>query len=398
MTPPTQRCALINGRVFTGEEFLDRHAVLLDGSHIAALVPQDALATAAADMARLDLGGHLLAPGFIDLQVNGGGGVLFNDIPEPATLRRIAAAHRRFGTTGFLATVLTDSRARRAQAVAAVRAALEEGVPGLLGVHLEGPHLNPARRGIHDPGPMGPPEPDDLALMTALGPGRTLVTLAPEVVPADTIRALAAQGVRVSIGHTAAGYAEIRAALAAGATGFTHLFNAMTPFGSREPGAVGAALDDPGSWCGVIADLHHVHPASLRVAWRAKAPRRLMLVTDAMPPVGTDADRFTLYGRPITVREGRCVDAEGTLAGSVLDMASAVRNTVHAVGLPLAEALRMAATYPAEFMGLERTRGRIAPGYRADLVLLDAELRVRATWIGGAPAWSAGAEQAGRPA
>lgn len=379
--------ALCNATIHTGDAVHTGLAVLVDAGRIVGLIPNAAVP---AGVLRLDLGGGVLAPGFIDLQVNGGGGVLFNDSPDVPTIRRIGAAHRRFGTTGFLPTLITDSRDKRQAAMTAVRTALADGVPGVLGIHLEGPHINPARRGVHESRWIGPPDAADLALMTSLGTGRTLVTLAPETVAPAVIRTLVSHGVRVAAGHSAASYAETGAALAEGITGFTHLFNAMPPLAGREPGIVGAALDDAASWCGVIADGHHVRDAMLRLAWRAKAPRRLFLVTDAMSVVGAEngdgngnGNGFMLLGESITVAEGRCLTADGRLAGSALDMAAAVRHCVRRLGIPLAEALRMASTYPAEFLGVADRHGRIAPGYAADLVHLDDDLRVRATWIGG---------------
>ena len=378
--------ALTNATVHTGTAVLTGHAVLLDdGGRIAGVVP---LAELPAGLARTDLGGGVLAPGFIDVQVNGGGGVLFNDAPTPEAIARIGAAHRRFGTTGFLPTLISTDRETMARAASAVRAALAERTPGVLGLHFEGPHLNPARRGIHDARHIRPLAAGDLDLLTSLGDaGVTVVTLAPERVPPEAIRTLAARHVRVCAGHTDGTRAELGAAIREGVAGFTHLFNAMSQLGSREPGAVGTALADPDVFCNIIVDGHHVHDDSVRIAWRAKARGRLFLVTDAMPPVGAEgaaASGFRLGDRDIAVRAGRCVAGDGRLAGSALDMAGAVRRCVRRVGVPLDEALRMASTFPAEFLGRGGELGRIAPGWRADLVLLDGrDLRVRATWIGG---------------
>lgn len=378
--------ALVNATLHTGDSVLAGAALLIDGPAIAAIVAPEAIPPEATVM---DLGGGILAPGFIDLQVNGGGGALFNDTPDLPTLRRIAAAHRRFGTTGLLPTLITDSAETRAAAVATVRAALAEGVPGVLGIHLEGPHIAPERRGVHDARFIAPPDANDLALLGGLSGLPALVTLAPETVPPEPIRRLAAAGLRIAAGHSAATWAQAKAGFAAGITGVTHLFNAMSPLGSREPGMVGAALEDDTVWCGIIVDGHHVHDASVRLAWKAKAPGRLFLVTDAMPPVGatesgaTESGGFQLYGEDIRVEDGRCVTADGTLAGSALDMATAVRNAVERVGIPLDEALRMASAYPADFMGMAARRGRLRPGLAADLVHLDERLRVRATWISG---------------
>lgn len=373
--------ALTNARVLTAHGWRDDLAVLVEGERIAALLPNDHPQVRAAQVQ--DLAGALLVPGFIDVQVNGGGGALFNAAPTVATIRTIGAAHRKFGTTGFLPTLISDSTDVMRAALAAVEQAFDEGVPGLLGVHLEGPYLAPERKGVHDPKWFHVPGEEELELLCAPHRGVRLVTLAPERVPHASIARLAAAGVIVNAGHTAADHATIRAALAAGVRGFTHLFNAMTPLGSREPGVVGAALDDPGSWCGIIVDGHHVHPTSLRNAIAAKTRGKTLLVTDAMPPVGADSTEYVLNGETIVVKDGICQTANGVLAGSALDMATAVRNSVAMLGLPLDEAVRMASTYPADFLGLGSSHGRIAVGCRADLVAMDAGCRVQQSWIGG---------------
>lgn len=368
-----------NGEVLTPQGFRRGLDVVVEDGRIAAVAPAARIAGADA----IDLDGDLLVPGFIDTQVNGGGDVLLNDTPTVDGVRRIAEAHRRFGTTGLMPTLISDDASVMREAIAAVHGAIDEGVPGVLGIHLEGPWLAEARKGVHDPHKFHTPDAPELDLVASLGNGATMVTLAPERFAPDTLRALAARGVLVCAGHTAATYEQLRDAFAAGVRGVTHLFNAMTPLGSRDPGAVGAALDDPDSWCGIIVDGHHVSDAALRIAIAAKPRGRMMLVTDAMPPVGGEREEFTLYGTAMTCRDGKCTTADGTLAGSALDMASAVRNCVQRLGLPLDEACRMAAQYPAEFLGLGDELGRIAPGYRADLVRMDRDLRVKGTWIGG---------------
>lgn len=373
--------ALTNARVLTPDGWRNDLAVLLDGERIVDLLPLCDPRVSAATVH--DLRGAMLVPGFIDTQVNGGGGVLFNDAPTVETIRRIGAAHRRYGTTGFLPTLISDSVDVMRAALAAVEQALAEGVPGVLGIHLEGPYLAPARKGVHDPKFFHTPGSEELALLCAPHRGVRLLTLAPERVPSASIGALAAAAVIVCAGHTAADYVTTHAALAAGVRGFTHLFNAMTPLGSREPGVVGAALEDADSWCGIIVDGHHVHPASLRVAIAAKPRGKMVLVTDAMPPVGAADPSYLLNGETITVKDGICQTAQGVLAGSALDMAGAVRNAVQLLGLPLDEAVRMASTYPADFLGLGATHGRIAAGYQADLVVLDDDFRVQRSWISG---------------
>jgi N-acetylglucosamine-6-phosphate deacetylase len=378
---PGSNLALVNGRVLTDRGIEEGLAVLVQTARIVAVVSEHEALQRADDA--YDLQGAILLPGFIDCQVNGGGGVLFNNSPDTESLRRIGAAHRKFGTTGFLPTLISDDVGRMREAVAATRAAIVQGVPGVLGIHLEGPYLAPTRKGTHDPSKFRVPDAQEIELATALDNGITLITLAPERVGADTVRALVERGAIVCAGHTAASYEETRTGIDAGIRGFTHLFNAMSPLTGREPGAVGAAMEDAGTWCGVIVDGHHVHPASLRVALKAKARGKVFLVTDAMPPVGADDPSYELYGEVITARDGVVRNAAGTLAGSALDMATAVRNSVRILGLPLEEAARMASAYPAEFLGIGDRYGRIAPGYHADLVALDDDLQVVATWIDG---------------
>jgi len=378
--------ALVNGRVMTEDGLADGLAVRVHGERIAAVGPA---AEVAAGARTHDLGGASLLPGFVDIQVNGGGGVLFNAAPTVDAIAAIGRAHRRFGTTSFLPTLISDDLDVVAAAIAAVREAIAQGVPGVLGIHIEGPFLNPRRRGIHQLDKLRRIDEAALELLTSLGVGRTLVTLAPETTSQQVIEQLVAAGVIVAAGHTSASYATVRAALDRGLSGFTHLFNAMPPLASREPGVVGAALEDQASWCSLIVDGHHVDPVTLRLALRCKPLERFILITDAMPSVGTSDRSFALQGKVIRVKGGLCVDEHGTLAGSDLDMASAVRNAVRLLDLDLAEASRMASRNPAEFLGLGEAMGRIAPGYRADLVLVDDDIQVLDTWIGGEDAVSA---------
>ena len=373
--------ALINGRVLRADTFVRGQCVLIEHGRILDVLPADDARCRSA--VPYDLGGGLLLPGFIDLQVNGGGGVLFNDAPSVESIRAIGAAHRRFGTTAFLPTLISADLDIVARAIAAVRAAIATGVPGVIGIHIEGPFLNAARKGVHDPAKLRELDPSALGLLTSLHSGRTLVTLAPEMTTPQLIQQLVAAGVVVSAGHTNASYAEIRAALAHGLSGFTHLFNAMSQLTGREPGTVGAALDDQGSWCGIIVDGEHTDPVVLRIALRCKPHDRFVLVTDAMPSVGTNQASFELQGRRISVHGQACVDEDGRLAGSNLDMASCVRNAVAMLGVPLPQAVRMASQTPAEFLGVAAEYGRIAAGQRANLVLTDDTLNVRETWIDG---------------
>jgi N-acetylglucosamine-6-phosphate deacetylase len=372
--------ALVDGRVMTEGGLVDGLAVRLRDDRIVAVGPRDEVAFGARVHS---LGGGILLPGFIDTQVNGGGGFLFNDSPSAAAIELIGRAHRSFGTTGFLPTLISDDLATVEAAVAAVRQAIERGVPGVLGIHIEGPYLSEMRRGIHEASKLRRTDETSFALLTSLHAGKTLVTLAPEATGPGLIARLVKAGVVVSAGHTDADYADVRAALDQGLSGFTHLFNAMSPLTSREPGAVGAALEDTRAWCSIIVDGVHVDPVVLKLALRLRPLERFNLITDAMPCVGSGQTMFALQGKIITVRDGACFDDVGTLAGSALDMASAVRNAVHMLGLPLADASRMASANPAAFLGLAHERGRIAPGCYADLVLLDDDLQVLGTWIEG---------------
>jgi N-acetylglucosamine-6-phosphate deacetylase len=369
--------------VFDGDAVLPDRAVVIEDGRIAAILPRSAVP--ADDPVEELLPGAWLAPGFVDAQVNGGGDLLFNDDPSAETITAIAAAHRRFGTTGLLPTLITDASAKMRRAIAAVREAMPEN-PAILGLHLEGPFISPERPGVHDPAAIRQPAEDDFSLLTSLGEGVTLVTLAPECVPEGFIRRLAEAGVRVSLGHSMATYDETLRALADGLTGFTHLFNAMRPLASRDPGPIAAALEAQGCWYGLIADGVHVHPAMLRLALRGAG--RAMLVTDAMPPVGGRRESFNLYGEAVAVRNGRLLRADGMLAGAALDMGGAVRNAVAMAGASLPQALRLASRHPAEFLGLGDRLGRLAPGYRADLVaFMPEDVRVLRTWVAGQGEW-----------
>ena len=377
--------ALLGARIFDGEDWHDSAALLIDGADVAGIVPETAVPRG---VSVVRLAGGVLAPGFVDWQVNGGGGVLLNDAPTPETMQRIADAHARFGTTALVPTLISDRSAAVTAAIASARVAVAAG-QGVVGLHLEGPHLAPSRKGTHLPAHLRPMTDADLAELCAAAAALPvlLLTVAPEQVSPAQVAALTAAGALVSLGHTDCDAATARVWFDAGARGVTHLFNAMSGLGHRAPGLVGAALDDGRAWGGIIADGAHVDAISLRVALRAKrGPGRLMLVTDAMSLVGAAGDRLTLDGREIrrTVMGGvsRLTLADGTLAGSDLDMATALRFAVANLDIGLAEALRMASRYPAQFLGLA-DRGHLGPGARADLVHLDDALRPRGVWRAG---------------
>jgi N-acetylglucosamine-6-phosphate deacetylase len=376
----TSQRAVAARHVFDGTVVHEDAAVVIEDTRIAGMMRRAALPATVPVEVLPDTA--WLAPGFIDVQVNGGGDVLLNDAPTPEAMSAIAAAHRPFGTTALLPTLISDRPEAMQRALASVDAAVARD-PSVLGLHLEGPFLSPQKPGVHDPAVLRAPTREDVELLKAPRKGVLLVTLAPEQVPKGFVAALAAAGIRVSLGHSMATYAQAHAALKEGLTGFTHLFNAMRPLESREPGPIAAALETSDAWFGIIVDGVHVDPAVLRLALRGSA--RPMLVTDAMPPVGGKKPNFKLYGNEIAVRDGRLTRSDGTLAGAFLDMASAVRNCVRMLGVPLERALRFASRHPAEFLGLGQSLGQLQPGYRADMVAFDPDdVRVLSTWVAGA--------------
>jgi N-acetylglucosamine-6-phosphate deacetylase len=385
----TALTAITGARIFDGDLWHEGSALLIDDGKVAAIVPHREVP---ADVRAVPMDDLSLVPGFVDLQVNGGGGVLLNEQPDLEGIRTICAAHARFGTTGLLPTLITDNRTVTTQTIAAGLAAQQAAVPGFLGLHLEGPHLSVARKGAHDPALIRPMEDADLArtIDARKGLDALLMTLAPENATNAQIAALHAAGVTVSLGHSDCGYDTASAAVEAGARMMTHLFNAMSPLGHREPGMVGAALDLGHLNAGLIADGFHVHPASIAAALRAKrGPGRIFLVTDAMSTIGTDMKSFFLNGREIFREGGRLTLADGTLAGADIDMASCIRYMRDHVGIDLEEALRMASLYPAEAIGMTGRKGRLTHGHDADFAVIDDNVDVLSTWIAGTPVFAA---------
>ncbi len=330
---------------------------------------------------QLDIGGGYLLPGFIDTQVNGGAGTLLNDKPTVEGIAAIGRAHRAYGTTGYLPTLISDRLDIVDTAMRATEQAIAQCVPGVLGIHIEGPFISTERKGIHNPTLFRTLDAESKALLKSLKRGKTLVTLAPENCTPDDIAELSDAGVILSAGHTNATFETTRVAFASGVTGVTHLFNAMSPMTHRAPGVVGAALENQSVYCGLICDGRHVDWAVLRIALRTRPHDRFMLVTDAMPTVGSKTKTFALNGKHIHVEDGVCVDGNGTLAGSDLDMATAVRNTLLHLRVDVLDAAIMAATAPARFLGLDDTRGSLAIGKRADVVWMNGNFEVVQTFI-----------------
>ncbi|POO55313.1 N-acetylglucosamine-6-phosphate deacetylase [Agrobacterium rosae] len=375
--------ALTNARIFDGFAWHDESALLIDGGKIADVVVMTDISSG---LEQVDTDGAIIVPGFIDLQVNGGGGVMLNDDQSVEGIRQICAAHAKFGTTSLLPTLITDTREITVAAIKAGLEAKDAGVPGFLGLHLEGPHLSVARKGTHHPGLIRPMEDIDLQNLLAIGHSfnALMITVAPENTTEDQVRALADGGFIVSLGHTNASYETAMAYAKAGARTITHLFNAMSPLENRTPGLVGAALDMGNFSAGIITDGYHVHPASLGAALRAKrGPGRIFIVTDAMSTIGTDLTGLTLNGRQIYRKDGRLTLADGTLAGADIDMLSSVLFVHRKLDVDFGEAVRMASLYPAEAAGVADHKGKLAPGHDADFVILDSDYEIKSTWIGG---------------
>lgn len=364
-------------RLFDGQAFLDDQVLTIVDGQIMAIDQ---------DISNSDITVNgLVAPGFIDLQVNGGGGALFNDSPSVDNLKTIMSAHAKFGTTAMMPTLITDKIEIMQQAAEAISQAISEGVPGIVGIHFEGPHLSIDKKGTHCADYIRPISDAEWQVLSRQDLGQIIVTLAPETVSSEDVSRMVKLGINVCLGHTNADYKTTQQAIDAGASGFTHLFNAMSPLQGREPGVVGAALLNNHTSCGLIVDGFHVDYASCKLAIQAKPQGKVFLVTDAMPPVGTDQTQFALYDRTVYVDNGKLTSTTGELAGSSLDMASAVKNTHQKLGIELGEAIRMASVYPAQYLYQNKTviRGELIPGKQADMVVLNDDLSVQETWVAG---------------
>ncbi|MDH6231203.1 N-acetylglucosamine-6-phosphate deacetylase [Mesorhizobium soli] len=384
----TDNFAIVGARIFDGQAWHNRSALIVRQGVVERI---EAGTQVPAGLHVIELNGGMIAPGFVDLQVNGGGGVMLNDAPSVAAIRTICEAHAPFGTTALLPTLITDTPELTAEAVAAGAEATQEKVPGFLGLHLEGPHLSLARKGAHDPKLIRPmTDADEGALIAAREKMPVLLTtIAPESVEPGRVSRLAQADVVVSLGHTDSGYKTAQAFAEAGATMVTHLFNAMSQIGNREPGVVGAAIDGQSFYAGLIADGIHVHPTAMQIALKAKKGYgKIFLVTDAMATIGTDMKSFTLNGRLIKRENGSLRLEDGTLAGADLDMISAVRFMHKTIGIELEEALRMASLYPAEAVGQDGRLGRLMIGSAANIVHLSDDLSVKGVWIEGAKVFS----------
>ncbi|KHS69455.1 N-acetylglucosamine-6-phosphate deacetylase [Pectobacterium brasiliense] len=378
--------ALTHSRIFTGHQILDNHAVVIADGLIERVCP---LAELPAGIEQHDLSGAFLAPGFIDLQLNGCGGVQFNDSLDTIsvkTLEIMQQANERSGCTSFLPTLITSSDAFMKHSIAVMRDWLAQNKHQALGLHLEGPWLNVLKKGTHDPAFIRKPTQELVDFLCANADAITKITLAPEEVEPSVIRQLTAAGIIVSAGHSNATWEQAKLGFAAGIRFTTHLFNAMPYLTGREPGLVGAIYDAPEVYCGIIADGRHVDWANIRNSKRIKGDK-LVLVTDATAPAGADIDQFIFAGKTIYYRDGICVDEHGTLSGSALTMIDAVRNSVEHAGIALDEAIRMATLYPARAIGVDKQLGSIESGKVANLTVFDRDYHILKTFVNGNPVW-----------
>ena len=371
---------LVGSKIFDGDKFLDGMAIVLEDGIIAKMLPANDIDT---ESTVINLAGGIIAPGFIDLQVNGGGGSFFTNDTSVEALKIIVNGHRPTGTTSMMPTLISDTREVHQAGVKAVIDAIEQGVAGILGIHIEGPFFSLAKRGAHNEKYIRRMTAEDETWLTKIKGCKVIVTIAPEEVQSGQIKNLSNAGIYVCAGHTNAKYEDVIRGINEGLSGFTHLFNAMSPLAGRLPGTVGAALESDSTWCGIIVDGHHVHAASVRLAYQTKPRGKLFLVSDSMSTVGAEEKSFIIYGETISEKNGALVNAQGRLAGSAIGLIDAVRISVMEVGLPLEEVLRMASLYPAEYMEIACELGRIKSGYRADLVHFDDDFNVKHTWVAG---------------
>jgi N-acetylglucosamine-6-phosphate deacetylase len=374
--------ALTHGRIFTGHDVLDDHAIIIADGFIDRICPQAELPQ---DIATRDMGGAIIAPGFIDVQLNGCGGVMFNDTADAVsveTLEIMQKANERSGCTSFLPTLITSSDELMMHAVSVMRDYLDKHQNQALGLHLEGPWLSLVKKGTHNPEYIRKPDPSLVNFLCQNADVITKITLAPEEVDPAVIRQLVDAGIRVSAGHSNATWQEAKRGFRAGISFATHLYNAMPYITGREPGLTGAIFDDPDLYCGIIADGLHVSYANVRTAKKLKG-EKLCLVTDATAAAGSDIDQFIFAGKTIYYRNELCVDENGTLSGSALTMIEGVRNLVEHVNIALDEALRMATLYPARAMGVADRLGTLEAGKVANLTAFSRDFKIIKTIVNG---------------
>ena len=371
--------ALLGSQIFCGERFYDDHALLVDGKSIVDIVDKN---NTPDNFNKIELNQGILAPGFIDLQVNGGGGVLFNNSPNQESLNTIIKAHQFFGTTSVMPTVISDSLEVLEQCIKTVTEEIKNN-SSLLGIHIEGPFFNTKYRGVHQKQYISTINSDYLNLFESLKGFPVMLTLAPECISSQQLKHLTSLGIKTLAGHSDATYDELDDAIKNGLDGFTHLFNAMSQISAREPGVVGSALHFENTFASIIVDLHHVHPSLIQLAYQLKPTGKLFFISDSMATINHGKPSFELYDEVVNESDGRLVNSEGKLAGSSITQIDAVKNAYQKCNIPLNQALAMASRYPAEYLGIENHLGSLKPGYRADLVHFDSNFKVHNAWVSG---------------
>ena len=371
--------ALLGSQIFCGERFYDHHALLIDGNSIIEIVDEKNIPNA---FNKIELDQGILAPGFIDLQVNGGGGILFNNSPTKESLNTIINAHQFFGTTSIMPTVISDSIKVLTKCTRAVTQEIKKN-SALLGIHIEGPFFSLKYRGVHQKKYISKLSSEYLELFSNLKEFPVILTLAPECISIKDLNHLASLGLKIMAGHTDASYDELEQAAKNNLNGFTHLFNAMSQISAREPGAVGAALDFDNLYASIIVDLHHVHHSLIKLAYQKKPIGKLFFISDSMATINHGEPTFELYDEVVSEQNGRITNAEGKLAGSSITQIDAVKNAYQKCNIPLDHALAMASRYPAKFIGVDQYLGSLKPNYRADLVHFDSNFKVNNVWTSG---------------
>ena len=371
--------ALIGAQLFSGKEFFDNRALLIDGENIIDIINEHEIPN---NFEIQKLNGGILSPGFIDLQVNGGGGKLFNNSPDKESLNTIIEAHQHFGTTSIMPTVISDSLNVLKRCATTISEEIENN-KSLLGVHIEGPFFNVKYRGVHQKQYINTINSDYLNLFESLQDFPVMLTLAPECISTKQLKHLKSLGFKILAGHTDASYDQLEEAIKYGLDGFTHLFNAMGQISAREPGVVGSALTFDNATASIIVDLHHVHPSLIQMAYKQKPQGKLFFVSDSMATIHHGEPSFELYDEVVSESNGRIINSEGKLAGSSITQIDAIKNAYQSCNIPLNEALAMASRYPAEYLGVANYLGSLESGYRADLTHFSLDFQVQNVWVAG---------------
>ena len=371
--------AITGSKLFNGIDFIEHKVLLIDDQHIAGIVNEDAIPT---EFQVKKLEGGILSPGFIDLQVNGGGGKLFNNSPDKESLNTIISAHQYFGTTSIMPTVISDSLNILQKCTDTISNEIDNN-HSLLGIHIEGPFFNVKYRGVHQKQYINTINASYLNLFETLDKFPVMLTLAPECISIKQLKHLNSLGFKILAGHTDANYDQLEEAVKYGLDGFTHLFNAMGQISAREPGVVGSAFDFDETSASIIVDLHHVHPSLINLSFKQKPKGKLFFVSDSMATINHGEPSFELYDEVVSESNGRIINSEGKLAGSSITQIDAIKNAYQKCSIPLESAISMATLYPAEYLGVSDYIGQLKKGYRADLAHFDSNFHVQNVWLAG---------------